>query len=183
VVERKVFVFDPHLCTGCMYCMTACSTHNEGATSLSEARIRVLRHEGHALTRMEEEDELIFTVVTCRQCDNPVCAEPCPVQAITRDSVTGAMVIDQDLCTGCQECAMRCPYTAISVSKANNDQAHVFKCELCNGDPQCVKFCYPQALRYVPAREVFDLEKSVTEGENLEPPSRKTAFSVRGKKR
>jgi Fe-S-cluster-containing dehydrogenase component len=59
-MEEKVIVYDPVLCTGCMRCMTTCSTYNFGATSFSKSRIHMIRHEGYAITRMDEEDDLIF---------------------------------------------------------------------------------------------------------------------------
>jgi len=95
-MEEKVIVFDPLLCTGCMRCMTTCSTYNDGATSLSKARIHVVRHEGHAITGIDEEDELIFEVLTCLQCDKPFCLYFCPTRAIERNTETGAMTINYD---------------------------------------------------------------------------------------
>ena len=47
--------------------MTTCSTYNNGATSLTKARLQVARHEGHAITEIDEEDELIFEALTCQQ--------------------------------------------------------------------------------------------------------------------
>ncbi|MGD0236129.1 MAG: 4Fe-4S dicluster domain-containing protein [Syntrophorhabdales bacterium] len=174
-MERKVLAFDPHLCTGCMYCITACSTHNEGRTSLSAARLRMIRHEGHALTRAREKDELIFTLVMCRQCEDPVCSAVCPTGAITRDSSIGAMVIEREVCTGCGECTTSCPFGAISFSENSNGEARAFKCELCKGDPLCVKFCYAQALTYVPARDVTDPERPETAVNGVAPLAEKGA--------
>lgn len=33
-------------------------------------------------------------------------------------------------------------------------RGRVIKCELCGGDPVCVKFCRPEALQYVPVTRV-----------------------------
>ncbi len=149
-MQKKVLNFDPRMCTGCMYCMTACSTRNEGATSLSMARLRLIRHEGHALTRIDEEDELVFSLVRCRQCEKPVCATACAAGAISRDRSTGAMVIEREACTGCRECVTKCPFGAISFSENEQGQAYAFKCDICKGDPECVKFCLAGALTYAP---------------------------------
>lgn len=149
-MEKKVLVFDPYLCTGCMHCMTTCATHNEGRTSLSRARLQIIRHEGHALTRMDEEDELIFALVGCQQCEEPICSIVCPVAAIGRDNTTGAMTIDRTMCVGCRTCLMACYFGAISF---NQGEKTVFKCELCGGDPQCVRFCQPGALKFVPVEQ------------------------------
>lgn len=146
-MEEKVLVFDPALCTGCMRCMTTCSTYNFGATSFSKARIHIIRHEGHAITRMDEEDDLIFQALICQQCDKPFCMYFCPVQAIKRNKETGAMVINYDKCIGCRMCVARCPFGA---ARYDPVRKKAFKCELCDGDPQCVKFCPVEALKFVP---------------------------------
>ncbi|UCC16729.1 MAG: 4Fe-4S dicluster domain-containing protein [Dehalococcoidales bacterium] len=161
-MEEKTIVFDPFLCTGCMRCMTTCSTYNNGATSLAKARLHVARHEGHAITEIDEEDELIFEALTCQQCDTPYCMHFCPVSAIRRNEETGAMVINYDNCVGCRMCMAGCPFGAI---RYDTLRKRVFKCELCDGDPQCVKFCPVEALKFLP--------KSVANTPKLDYLSRK----------
>jgi carbon-monoxide dehydrogenase iron sulfur subunit len=145
--EEKILVYDPVLCSGCMRCMTTCSTYNNGATSLSRARLQIVRHEGHALTRIDEEDDLIFEALGCRQCDKPYCMYFCPVRAITKNKDTGAMTINYDKCIGCRMCMVGCPFGAIVY---DSERRRIIKCELCDGDPQCVKFCPTEALKYLP---------------------------------
>jgi len=41
----------------------------------------------------------------------------------------------------------------------NSKDGQVFKCDLCDGDPQCVRFCEVQAIEYVDASEVSILKK------------------------
>lgn len=146
-MEEKVLVFDPHSCTGCMRCMTTCSTYNNGATSLSKARLQVVRHEGHALTRIDEEDDLIFESLRCQQCDKPYCMYFCPVAAISRNKETGAMVINYNKCIGCRMCMAGCPFGAMRYDPLRN---RVYKCQLCDGDPQCVKLCPSGAIQFLP---------------------------------
>jgi carbon-monoxide dehydrogenase iron sulfur subunit len=154
-MEEKTIVFDPFLCTGCMRCMTTCSTYNIGATSLSKSRIHIVRHEGHALTSIDEEDELIFEALSCQQCDKPYCMYFCPTGAIERNRDTGAMTINYDKCIGCRMCMVGCPFGAI---RYDSDRKRVIKCELCDGDPQCVKFCPTGALQFLP-KSVANLPK------------------------
>jgi len=149
-MQRKMLMFDPRLCTGCMHCMTSCATYHEGSTSLSKARLQIIRHEGHALTKIDEEDELIFVFVGCQQCEDPLCSLVCPVSAHTRDSETGAVIIDRTRCVGCRMCLMTCHFGAISF---NQRERTVFKCDLCGGDPVCVKFCQSKALKFVPVEQ------------------------------
>jgi carbon-monoxide dehydrogenase iron sulfur subunit len=146
-MEEKVLVYDPVLCTGCLRCMTTCSTYNNGATSLVGARLHIARHEGYALTNIDEEDELIFEAMLCRQCDKPFCMYFCPVRAITRNKKTGAMVINYDRCIGCRTCVAVCPFGAARYDAVRN---RPIKCELCDGDPQCVKMCPTEAIKFLP---------------------------------
>jgi Fe-S-cluster-containing dehydrogenase component len=164
-MEEKALVFDPFICTGCMRCMTTCSTYNNGATSLTKARLQVARHEGHAITDIDEEDELIFEALTCQQCDIPYCMHFCPANAISRNSETGAMVINYNRCIGCRMCMTGCPFGAI---RYDTGRKKVIKCELCDGDPQCVKFCPTGALQFLPkslanSPKIDYLSKKITE--------------------
>ena len=147
MVEDRAIVYYPEYCSGCMYCMTACSTYNGGATSLYKSLIYVIRHEGHAVTGADEEDELIFQMVTCQQCDEPYCQYVCPTLAIERDAVTGIVNIDHDKCVVCRMCVVSCPFGAI---RYDRDIRQVLKCEQCGSEPQCVKFCPTGALQYLP---------------------------------
>lgn len=175
-MEEKALVFDPFLCTGCMRCMTTCSTYNNGATSLARARIQIARHEGHAITRMDEEDDLIFEALHCQQCDKPYCMYFCPARAISRNKETGAMEVNYDKCIGCRMCMAGCPFGAM---RYDTIRKRVFKCELCEGDPQCAKLCPTGALQDLPktvanipklnylARKIIELRPGVTQQINV----------------
>ena len=143
--KQKKITYEPDLCSGCMYCMTSCSTYNNGITSLSNARIRIVRHEGFAITGMDEEDDLVFMPLICKQCDEAPCANACPVDAINYNMDTGAWVMDYDKCVLCMLCMSACPYGAMAFDR---EKGQPIKCELCNGDPWCVRMCTSQALKY-----------------------------------
>lgn len=153
--EQKVLVHDATLCTGCMRCMTTCSTSHFGSTSFTKSSIQIVRHEGHAITRMDEVDELIFLPMTCQQCDKPRCQEFCPARAISRDPRTNAMIINYSRCIGCRTCVAVCPFGAM---RYDTIRKKVFKCDLCDGDPQCAKFCPQEALKYV-SKDVSNMPK------------------------
>ena len=46
--------------------------------------------------------------------------------------------VDEDLCTNCGACYDVCPHGVIH---EHPDRAVAFKCDLCDGTPQCVAFC------------------------------------------
>jgi Fe-S-cluster-containing hydrogenase component 2 len=68
------------------------------------------------------------------------------VKAIKRDEKTGAVLINYDVCVGCRLCALYCPFAGAQI---DSKKGRVLKCDLCNGEPLCAKFCDPQALQYV----------------------------------
>lgn len=70
----------------------------------------------------------------------------CPVDAIVRDETTGAVVIDEGKCTGCGICS---EYCFLGVIRVEAEKRKAVKCDLCGGDPVCVKECPAGALELV----------------------------------
>jgi Fe-S-cluster-containing hydrogenase component 2 len=79
----------------------------------------------------------------------------CLAEAIYVDDSTGAIMINYDKCIGCKMCSIACPFGAISVDPLT---MRVVKCDLCSGDPACVKFCLTGAIEYVTAH-AYDLKR------------------------
>jgi Fe-S-cluster-containing dehydrogenase component len=85
--------------------------------------------------------------VLCQFCEDPPCISACPVEALSKDTKTGAIRVDGSLCSGCQACISACPF-AVMFFDPENQKA--FTCDLCQGDPECVKVCQlPEALSYI----------------------------------
>lgn len=81
---------------------------------------------------------IIDNPVLCRQCKNPPCATICPVEALSVDKNTKAVLVDAETCTGCELCVNECPYGAITIS-VKKKVAVI--CDLCGGEPACVTWC------------------------------------------
>jgi Fe-S-cluster-containing hydrogenase component 2 len=75
----------------------------------------------------------------------------CPVKAISRDEDLQYVKVDYDICIGCRSCVAVCPFGAMSY---NTKDKQVFKCDLCDGDPQCVRFCDRKAVDFVASGDV-----------------------------
>jgi carbon-monoxide dehydrogenase iron sulfur subunit len=126
-------------CTGCHMCELACSAWHEGAYRPSVARLRVEVDPTNAVVRGR----------TCLQTACAKCEEVCPVGAIERCPIRveavglelfqgHVLTVDDDLCTNCGACYEVCPQGVIH---EHPDRGVAFKCDLCDGTPQCVAFC------------------------------------------
>jgi len=138
-MRAQLIKVHPENCVGCERCEMVCSFHHEGASSVTKSRVKVL----HDMDRLAWDFPIL-----CIQCAEAPCIEACPVGALNRAEVTGAMttlsvvagvvVVDASICNGCGECITACPLQALSLDE---DKGVIFKCELCGGDPECVKWC------------------------------------------
>jgi Fe-S-cluster-containing hydrogenase component 2 len=94
--------------------------------------------------------------MSCQQCQDAPCQIGCPVGAISRDEGMGRVTVDYTTCIGCRTCVSVCPFGAMNF---NTVDRKVIKCDLCDGDPQCVRFCEVKAVDFVNAGDVSILKK------------------------
>jgi Fe-S-cluster-containing hydrogenase component 2 len=100
---------------------------------------------------MKWEMEGLYIPMSCQQCQDAPCVNACPVKALSRDEDLSRVVVDYDVCIGCRTCVSVCPFGAMSF---NTIDRKVFKCDLCEGDPQCVRFCDRKAVDFVSPDDV-----------------------------
>lgn len=134
-MSYKILAINPDLCTGCRVCELVCSLVKENECNPRKSRIRVIKIDREGF------DLPLF----CQHCGEPLCREVCPVKALSRDPQTGAIILNPDLCIGCRSCTLACPFGHISF---DSEAGICRKCDLCGGDPQCVRFCETKALFY-----------------------------------
>ncbi|MFC2070561.1 4Fe-4S dicluster domain-containing protein [Chloroflexota bacterium] len=136
----KVLLLDYEKCTGCRACELACSILHEGVSNPSRSRIKVIKWEWEGR----------YVPMSCQQCESAPCKAICPVKAISRDESLNRVMVDYDTCIGCRMCVAVCPFGAMGFDTLGKK---VIKCDLCDGDPQCVRFCETKAVQYVEAGE------------------------------
>jgi len=129
----KVLVIDYEKCTGCRLCEQVCSVKHEGVVNPARSRIKVIKWE------------------------SAPCQAICPVKAISRDESLNRAVVDYDTCIGCRMCVAICPFGAMTFDALAQK---VIKCDFCDGDPLCAKFCDVKAIRYADA-SVQSIDKQV----------------------
>ena len=123
-------------CTGCRSCETACSFLYTGTYNPALSRVRVLSEQAICLS----------VPSLCMHCDDAPCAAACPEDALYREQERDTVVLKEADCVGCGLCVEACPYGAMHLDEA---RGVAFKCELCGGNPECIKVCAPGALRLV----------------------------------
>jgi carbon-monoxide dehydrogenase iron sulfur subunit len=141
----KILDVFPDRCTGCQACMLACSFATEGVFSLAKARIRVAKFE----------EEGVDIPMPCYHCEKAPCLPVCPTRAISRNKETDGVIVNQNKCIVCRSCMIACPFGAIHYDSL---QKIIFKCDLCYGDPACVKFCETKAIVYDTPERIAEMK-------------------------
>ena len=130
------------ICAGCRQCEMVCSFKHTRIFSPSLSRVTVIK---------DDRDGLDYPVM-CHQCNQCPPQEVCPTGAIMKSS-NGWIIVSED-CIGCDTCLDACKYDAIKlVEKA-------IICNLCAGEPECVKRCPTGALEYVEVPESIETPES-----------------------
>jgi Fe-S-cluster-containing dehydrogenase component len=139
------FVFDANKCTGCGACRLACSIENQLAPEQSWRSIETFNPRRH------QDAPLYHLSLACNHCDEPVCMYACPALAYRRDSVTGAVLLDENKCIGCRYCSWACPFDAPVFDR---ERGVMSKCTFCNHrlhdglKPACASLCPTGALDF-----------------------------------
>lgn len=133
---KSLLVFRKN-CTGCHSCEYACSLYHEGVVHPAASRIHVRRVKG-----------IIDLVGVCWHCTDAPCVAACPItpkKAIYKDKETNVVkYLDEKLCLGikCNKCVEACPPQYLRYHPATGKPLF---CDLCGGDPRCVKACNRQS--------------------------------------
>ena len=133
----KVLLIDPPKCDGCKECEKVCILRHSGYRRIARKRIEVMGTESGGN---------FFVPFACQQCADAPCMAVCPKQAITRDTNLARVVVDASLCVGCSMCVSACPSGLMAF---DYEVGLAYKCDLCDGEPQCVRVCEKKAIAYV----------------------------------
>lgn len=147
MAENGFIEVNYNICTGCRLCEIACSLTKEGVVSPEASRIKVYQFWPGPLD----------IPAVCRNCSDHPCVAACPpkVRALSLNEETGAVEVDTEKCLGikCSLCAKSCPQELAISFHPQTEKAMI--CDLCRGDPECVKVCAPECLTFLP-KSAFD---------------------------
>ena len=128
---RGVIICNEKLCSGCGRCLLRCSLKKEAVYNLKKARL-------HLINSIED---MTRTVVACGICSRELCVEVCPKNALKLNN--GILTVLEENCSGCGLCVKACYFNAI---RLHPQKKVPLACDLCGGDPECVKACPSGAL-------------------------------------
>jgi formate dehydrogenase iron-sulfur subunit len=146
--KPRTILFDATKCIGCRQCVHACKDWNDHPrTSVYEiSPSNWITMEPPVLEGLSS----IWARNSCMHCEFPMCAAVCPVEAITKYE-EGPVVINKDVCIGCEYCIHACPWGVIS---QNSLTKKAEKCTMCSErvsaskQPFCVQACPVGALDF-----------------------------------
>jgi formate dehydrogenase iron-sulfur subunit len=171
--EQYAFAVDLDACTGCKACVSACHSLN-GLEDEELWRNVGLLHGGSPAAPYQQ------TVTTaCHHCEDPACANGCPVLAYEKDEETGIVRHLDDQCIGCQYCVLKCPY---EVPKYSKTKGIVRKCDMCQGRlaageaPACVQACPTHAIKIEIVKKA-DVVSSAAHGTSIIPGAFESSYT------
>ncbi len=139
--NSKVLKVDYEKCTGCRLCELVCSVKHDHVSNPIRSRIRIIKWEA----------EGIYVPVSCQQCEDAPCVVGCPAKALSRNAGMARVEVDSEKCIGCRTCVSVCPFGAMHFVSTDRK---VIKCDLCDGEPQCVRFCDVSAVSFVEPKDM-----------------------------
>lgn len=181
-MAEKMIVIDTSKCTACRACQVACKQWNSLSAEVTQCRgsyenppdLSYKTYTRILFNEVEKDGGIswYFGQHRCMHCEDAGCMKVCPVPgAITRDT-NGAVVINQELCTGCKYCVFGCPfdvprYDAKDAEGFGTDKA--YKCTMCferqemGEQPACTKTCPTGALSFTDRSKLAEISAAAAE--------------------
>jgi anaerobic carbon-monoxide dehydrogenase iron sulfur subunit len=149
-MTTKIIVTDPDRCLGCKTCVTECALAHSGAEGIYDGLIPGTS--ARPRIHVEPIDGPCGAIpVQCQHCQDAPCMSVCPTNAISRESDSAPVLLNQDKCIACRLCMSVCPFGIIDLS---GDGKAMIKCDLCiertqaGLEPACVAGCPTGAMKF-----------------------------------
>jgi anaerobic dimethyl sulfoxide reductase subunit B (iron-sulfur subunit) len=148
IVKQYGFYIDLSRCIGCKACTASCKQWHDIQPGPLRW-LRVYQWETGAFPGLE----LNILPIMCFHCEKPVCIGACPHQALHKEKKYGAVLVNEDKCSGERKCWKACPYGAPQFA-SDSVGTKMSKCTMCIDrleqglKPICVMSCSMRALEF-----------------------------------
>jgi len=142
--KKYAMFIDLERCIGCFACQVTCQAEHN--IPFGNFRCRVETYQSGSYPHINK----IFLPRLCNHCDKAPCIESCEEKALYKNR-DGIVMLNKDICTGCQMCYDKCPYNAISINPLNGEAE---KCDFCfsrlkrGEQPVCAMSCMGKAIMF-----------------------------------
>ncbi len=139
-VNGMEFFIDYSRCIGCKACVQACEECDT--------------HRGISMIHLEtimRADSVQTAPQVCMHCQDPICAQVCPADAIKKTEEGVVLSSLKPRCIGCSNCVLACPF---GVPKYRVEINQMMKCDMCydrtsvGKRPMCATVCPSGALAF-----------------------------------
>jgi len=166
--KKYGILIDQERCIGCEACSIACKIENNASDHWIKVETQGGADKDTPGGRYPDLT-MDFLPKLCNQCENPPCVESCPEDALQKRN-DGIVILDQELCSGCQACLTACPYNVI-IFDENNNVAE--KCHFCvhrvdqGLEPFCLICCEGQAIHFGDLNDTNSVVSKLISGKNI----------------
>jgi len=144
VANEMAILQEVDKCVRCNGCVISCKRtwHMKGIVPSDDLPHNKLASNQRVVIKSQKRVDMgPFVRFSCWHCENPPCVGRCPFKAIVKNSVTGAVWIDPNLCNPddpkcVQQCKIDCQRGGVPMIGAGSDLISVsdaWKCTLCTG--------------------------------------------------
>jgi anaerobic carbon-monoxide dehydrogenase iron sulfur subunit len=152
----KGIIVDYSKCTGCRTCETVCSAFNH-KDIINGEKLNGLGNPNLSNIRVHHYNPDVDIPMVCSICEDSPCINACPIppdlvtgrKAMYHEPKTNTVRNDKDRCIGCGQCAKACHRMRTGVINRYDNGKPFGMCTLCEGEPNCVKYCSYNALSFV----------------------------------
>ena len=160
-------------CIGCRTCEAACNKEQKlpepalpfDDQSVFEEKRRTTEGAYTVVNRYETQPGTgpVYRKVQCNHCNEPACLTSCFVNAYTKTK-EGAVIYNGDICVGCRNCMIACPFNVPAYSYSSAFNPLVKKCIFCydtrlkhGRPPACVEACPQEVLTFGHRNELIKI--------------------------
>lgn len=112
---------------------------------------------------VEGQDHPLYRKIQCNHCNEPACLTSCFVGAYKKTR-EGAVTYNPDVCVGCRNCMVACPFYVPAYSYSSATNPLIKKCVFCyetrlkkGKPPACVDVCPQEALTFGRRKDLLQI--------------------------